>query len=69
VMVISFSSRQSSQLAYPFVPSLVMAGLVPAIHDLVCRTVEIRGCSALRPGMTRTLYEEQRRIFGLRKGL
>ena len=28
-----------------------MAGLVPAIHVLICRT-EIRGCPALRPGMT-----------------
>src|SRR5262245_17901709 len=28
-----------------------MAGLVPAIHVLICRT-ENRGCPALRPGMT-----------------
>jgi hypothetical protein len=29
-----------------------MAGLVPAIHDCERGMAEIRGCPALRPGMT-----------------
>ena len=33
--------------------SLVMAGLVPAIHGFANCTAEIRGCPALRPGMTK----------------
>jgi hypothetical protein len=48
--------------------NLVMAGLVPAIHVFVSR-MEIRGCPALRPGMTvKNLPRLPRRVSGHKPG-